>query len=82
MRGSAHEINGTVAQRAIGGVNREDQLQRDVDVQGWVTKLTAANPARDAVVKRAKELMDTELLALSDDITLVIVDIDSAGARR
>ena len=30
---------------------------------------SAPNPARDQVVARAKQLMDTELLALSDDIT-------------
>jgi amidohydrolase len=44
-------------------------LEKSLDVPGWVARLTAANPARDAVTARAKELMDTELLALADDIT-------------
>jgi amidohydrolase len=44
-------------------------LEQSVDVAGWVTRLTgAANPARDQVVARAKALMDTELLAMADDI--------------
>jgi amidohydrolase len=44
-------------------------LEASLDVPGLVTRLTAANPARDEVVRRAKALMDQELLALSDDIT-------------
>jgi amidohydrolase len=44
-------------------------LEQSVDVAGWVTRLTGgANPARDQVVARAKELMDHELLAMADDI--------------
>ena len=44
-------------------------LEQSLDVPAIVAKLTAANPARDAVVARAKELMDKELLALGDQIT-------------
>ena len=44
-------------------------LEQSLDVPGWVTKLTAANPARDQVAARAKEFMDKELLAMGDDIT-------------
>jgi len=44
-------------------------LQKSLDVPALVTKLTGPNAARDAVVARAKELMDKELLALGDDIT-------------
>src|SRR5450755_218825 len=44
-------------------------LEQSLDVPGWVTRLTAANPARDQIAARARELMDTEFLALSDDIT-------------
>ena len=45
-------------------------LEQSLDVPGWVSKLTGtANPARDQVAARAKELMDTELLAMGDDIT-------------
>jgi amidohydrolase len=44
-------------------------LQKSLDVSALVTKLAAANPQRDQVAARAKELMDKELLALGDDIT-------------
>ncbi len=44
-------------------------LEKSLDIPATVTRLTAANPARDQVVARAKELMDKELLALADDIT-------------
>ncbi len=44
-------------------------LEKSLDVPTWVAKLTADNPERERVVARARELMDTELLALSDDIT-------------
>jgi amidohydrolase len=44
-------------------------LERSLDVPTIVEKLMASNPARDQVVARSKELMDKELLAMSDDIT-------------
>ena len=44
-------------------------LEQSIDAPGFVARLTAANPARDAVVARAKELMDKDLIALGDDIT-------------
>jgi amidohydrolase len=50
-------------------VRKLDSLQRSLDLPALVAKLTAPNAARDQVVARAKELMDTELLALGDDIT-------------
>ncbi|MEP7345746.1 MAG: peptidase dimerization domain-containing protein [Gemmatimonadaceae bacterium] len=50
-------------------VKKMASLQRTLDVSSLVTRLTAANPARDAVAARAKELMDTELLAMADDLT-------------
>jgi amidohydrolase len=43
-------------------------LERSLDVPRLVETLTGPNPARDAVVDRARALMDAELLALSDDI--------------
>src|SRR5439155_17127809 len=43
-------------------------LESALDVPGLVAKLTGPNPERDAVVARAKELMDKELLAMGDDI--------------
>ncbi len=44
-------------------------LEKSLDVPAMVARLTAANPAREQVVARARELMDKELLALADDIT-------------
>jgi amidohydrolase len=44
-------------------------LEASLDVPKLVARLTAPNRARDQVTARVKELLDTELLALSDDIT-------------
>src|SRR4029450_5775357 len=55
------------AARAV--VQKQIDLQRSLNVDAVVAKLTGANPARDAVAARAKELMDKELLALGEDIT-------------
>src|SRR5205807_5546832 len=44
-------------------------LEKSINVPGWVSRFSAPNAARDRVIARAKELMDTELMALSDDIT-------------
>ncbi len=43
-------------------------LGRSIDVPALVARLTAANPVREQVVGRAQQLMQQELLALSDDI--------------
>jgi len=43
-------------------------LEQSLDVPGLVARLTGPDRARDEVVARAKELMDSELLALGDDI--------------
>ena len=55
------------AARAV--VQKQMDLQRSLHIDAVVTKLTGANPGRDAVAARAKELMDKELIALGDDIT-------------
>src|SRR5260221_7183849 len=44
-------------------------LEQSIDVPSIVTKLTAPNPAREALVARDYELMDNELIALGDYIT-------------
>jgi amidohydrolase len=44
------------------------ELEQSLDVSGLVAKLSGADAARDAVVARAKELLDGELLAMADDI--------------
>src|SRR5689334_7344245 len=50
-------------------VRRLDSLEKSLALPALVEKLLGPNPARDQVAARAKELMDTELLALGDDIT-------------
>ena len=59
----------TERQAAGDVLRRMAELERSLDVPTWVERLSAANPQRDTVVARAKELMDTELLAMGDDIT-------------
>ncbi len=54
---------------ARGVLEKLDALERSLDVPTLVSTLTAPNPARDRVVARAKQLMETDLLALGDDIT-------------
>ena len=44
-------------------------LEQSLDVPDMVARLSAANPERERVVGRARELMQNDLLALSDDIT-------------
>ncbi len=50
-------------------VARMNALEQSLDLPHLVTRLTAPDPARDAVAARAKALMDQELLAMADDIT-------------
>ena len=50
-------------------VKKMTAMQKTLDVPLLVTRLMAANPVRDAIAARAKELMDTELLKMADDIT-------------
>jgi len=44
-------------------------LEKSLEVSTWVARLTAPNAERDRVTARAKQLMDTELLSMADDIT-------------
>jgi amidohydrolase len=46
-----------------------NELEKSLDVPSWVARLTGPDAQRDQVVARAKQLMDTELLGLADDIT-------------
>jgi amidohydrolase len=43
-------------------------LEQSLDVPSFVARVSAPNAARDAVVARARALMDSELVALADDI--------------
>ena len=54
---------------AFDVVKKMAVMQKTLDVPSLVTRLTGANPVRDAIAARAKELMDTELLKMADDIT-------------
>src|SRR3954470_15740647 len=54
---------------ARGVVRKLDSLEKSLELPALVAKITASNAQRDQVAARAKELMDTELLALGDDIT-------------
>ena len=46
-----------------------DTLEKTLNVPNWVSRLTGPDAQRDQVVARAKQLMDTELIAMGDDIT-------------
>jgi len=59
----------TEREAASDVLKRMAELEKSLDASSWVERLTASNPQRDAVVARAKELMDAELLAMGDDIT-------------
>ena len=59
----------TEREAARGVLKKMADLEKSLDVPAFVARLTASNPERDRVVARAKELMDSELLALADDIT-------------
>lgn len=50
-------------------IRKMNELEKSLNVPQLVARLTAADPARDKVVARAKDLMDHELLAMADDIT-------------
>lgn len=50
-------------------LRKMDALEKSLDVRGWVARFSAPDAARDQVTGRAKQLMDTELLAMGDDIT-------------
>src|SRR5438105_8130205 len=51
-------------------IRRMNELERSLALPQLVARLTGArDPRRDAVLARAKALMDQELLAMADDIT-------------
>jgi len=59
----------TERESAAGVVHQMDSVEKSLNLPQLVAQLTGPNAARDQVVARAKELMDTELLAMGDDIT-------------
>ena len=50
-------------------VKKLNALEQSLNIDALVQQVTAPNRERDKVVARAKELMDTEMLALGDQIT-------------
>src|SRR6266705_6061612 len=50
-------------------IRRMNELERSLALPQLVARLTGKDPRRDAVVARARELMERELLAMADDIT-------------
>lgn len=59
----------TERQAARDVISKLNSLEQSLDLNALVTKLTAADKERDKVVARAKQLMDTEMIALGDQIT-------------
>jgi amidohydrolase len=59
----------TERQAASDVLRKMAELEKSLDVPSWVERLSAPNAERDQVTARAKQLMDTELLAMGDDIT-------------
>jgi amidohydrolase len=57
-------------QRAAASILAERAvLEQSLDIPTLVKQVTASDPARDQVVARARQLMETELIAMGDDIT-------------
>src|SRR3989454_276381 len=54
---------------AAAVIRRMNELERSLALPQLVAPLTGRDARRDAVVARARELMDRELLAMADDIT-------------
>jgi amidohydrolase len=50
-------------------VRKMGELEKSLDLPKVVAGLDTANPPREQVAARARELMQTELLALADDLT-------------
>ena len=59
----------TEREAARGVLAKMDALEKSVEVARWVAHFSAPDAARDQVTARAKQLMDSELLAMGDDIT-------------
>ncbi|HYL55534.1 MAG TPA: peptidase dimerization domain-containing protein [Gemmatimonadales bacterium] len=69
-RAAAAQETPTEKTAAADVIRRMGDLKRSLAISQLVTRLTSArDPRRDAVIARAKELMDKELIAMADDIT-------------
>jgi amidohydrolase len=65
----AAQETSTERSAAADVIRRMDDLERSLALPQLVARLTGRDARRDAVVLRAKQLMDKELLAMADDIT-------------
>ena len=59
----------TEREAARGVLQKMDALEKSLDVPGWVARFSAPDSTRDQVTARARQLMETELLTMGDDIT-------------
>ena len=50
-------------------LKKMDALEKSLEVDKWVAHFSAPDTARDQVTARARQLMDSELIAMGDDIT-------------
>jgi len=66
---AAAQETSTERSAAADVIRRMNELERSLALPQLVARLTARDARRDAVVARARELMDRELLAMADDIT-------------
>ncbi|MBV6520499.1 MAG: hypothetical protein MNPFHGCM_00614 [Gemmatimonadaceae bacterium] len=68
---SALQAQDTPTERAAASqvVKKMAEMQQSLAVPTLVARLMRPNAVRDAVAARARQLMDTELLAMSDDLT-------------
>ncbi len=66
---SAAQETPTEREAARDVVKQINELAQTLGVQPMVAKLTAQNKQRDEVIARVKQLMDTDLLPMSDWIT-------------
>ncbi|HEV2273431.1 MAG TPA: peptidase dimerization domain-containing protein [Acidobacteriaceae bacterium] len=50
-------------------LQQRDQMEKSLEISKWVAQAAADNSGRDRVVARARQLLESELLAMGDDIT-------------
>jgi amidohydrolase len=59
----------TEREAARGVLRKMAALEQSLDLEKLTARVTAANPERDVVIARVKELMASELLAMGDELT-------------
>jgi amidohydrolase len=69
VESAAAQETPTEREAARDVIRKMSELEKSLDIPTIVERVTASNPARDQVVARSRELMEKELLAMSDDIT-------------